>query len=334
MIICRAPVRIDFGGGGTDIEPYSSEHTGFVVNSTINKYIRTIVAKRNDKMIKIISSDFSTIIEKESINDLTYDSSLDLIKGLIKRVNPNSGLDLFTRGDIPPKSGLGASASLSTSIIGALTRLMDKKLSDGEIAEIGYLTEHDDLKNEGGRQDQYASVFGGFNQIEFLGDNNVKVSKLNIKSSFSNYLNKNMVLVYTGNPHTSGNIISRQVESYNKKEDVAVESLHKVKEIAQNIRDSLLNENFENFAKALTQDWEFKTKLNPLITTERMRMLNKIALSNGAIGGRVCGAGGGGCMIWVCKEGTKEAVISNLKKENTNEIKYEFNNKGYEIIDF
>jgi len=334
MIICRAPVRIDFGGGGTDIEPYSSEHTGFVVNTAINKFVKTIVSKREDKIIKIISSDFNSIIEKESINDLAYDSTLDLIKGVIKRMNPSKGIDLFTRSDIPPKSGLGASASLSTSIIGALNESEKKNLTECEIAELGYLTEHDDLKNEGGRQDQYVSVFGGFNQIEFLGNSNVKVSKLNLKSSFLEYLNKNMILIYTGIPHTSGNIISKQVDSYNKKEENAIDSLHKVKEIAINIRDSLLKQDFELFAKNLTKDWDYKTKLNSLITTDRMRLLNSIALKNGAIGGRVCGAGGGGCMIWVCKDGKKDDVISSLKKENAHEIKYEFNNKGYELIDF
>ena len=110
--------------------------------------------------------------------------------------------------------------------------------------------------------------------------------------------------------------------------------MHKVKEIAINIRDSLLKQDFELFAKNLTKDWDYKTKLNSLITTDRMRLLNSIALKNGAIGGRVCGAGGGGCMIWVCKDGKKDDVISSLKKENAHEIKYEFNNKGYELIDF
>ncbi|MDD2678272.1 MAG: hypothetical protein PHG04_00570 [Candidatus Nanoarchaeia archaeon] len=334
MIICRAPVRIDFGGGGTDIEPYSSEHTGFVLNSAINRFVKTIVAKRDDKIIKIISSDFNSIIEKESINDLTYDSTLDLIKGLIKRMNPLKGIDLFTRSDIPTKSGLGASASLSTSVIGALNELEKKNLTECEIAELGYGVEHDDLKNEGGRQDQYVSVFGGFNQIEFLGNSNVKVSKLTLKSSFLEHLNKNLILIYTGIPHISGNIISKQVDSYNKKEQIAVESLHKVKEIAMNMKDSLLKEDYESFAKGLEKDWEYKTKLNPLITTDRMRALNNIALKNGAIGGRVCGAGGGGCMIWLCNEGKKDGVVSALKKENAHEIKYEFNSKGYEVVDF
>ncbi len=334
MIICKSPVRIDFGGGGTDIEPYSSEFGGLVINATINKFVRTIACKRDDSIIKIISNDFNTIIQKESINELTYDTSLDLIKAIIKRLNPSFGIDLFTRSDVPPKSGLGASASISTSVIGAISYLMNKRLSDHEIAELGFIVEREDLSNIGGRQDQYASVFGGFNQIEFLGDSNVKVSKLNLSSSFIKRLNNNLVLAYTGKPHTSGNVLEGRVKRYNNDKSTAVKYLNMIKEIAINEREALLNEDLELFGELLTKDWELKTKLNPLVTTDFMRMLNKIAINNGAIGARFTGAGGGGCMIWLCKDGFKEKVSDALRSNGAKIIDYSFHNKGYEVIKF
>jgi len=332
VIVCRAPVRIDFGGGGTDIEPYSTDHGGFVINAAINKYVRTIAFQRNDPIIKIISSDYSTIVEKNSIEDLTYDTSLDLIKAIIKRMNPETGVDIIVRSDTPPKSGLGASASLCTSVIGALKGITSKPLTDHEVAELGYITEREDLKNVGGRQDQYVSVFGGFNQIEFLGNSNVKVSRLNVSSSFKRYLNDNMVLIYTGRPHTSGNVLQGRVDRYEKEASVAIECLDKIKQIALDTKDSLVNEDYERFGELLTRDWDFKTKLNPRVTTDRMKLLDKIARDNGAIGARFCGAGAGGCMIWLCKEGTRAKVIEALAKENAREIKYGFNNKGYEVF--
>ncbi len=333
MIICRAPVRIDFGGGGSDIEPYTTERGGFVVNSAIDKYIRTAACTRDDSIIKIISNDYDTIIQKESIKALTYDSSLDLIKALVKRMNPGTGVDLFVRSDIPPKSGLGASASLSTSVIGALKSLMNLELSRHEIAELAYSVEHDDLHNEGGRQDQYVSVFGGFNQIEFLGGSNVKVSKLNISSSFKKYLNENLLLIYTGKPHTSGNILQGRVERYKKEKEVAVRYIDEIKSIAMEIRDALVQSDYEKFAELITKDWELKTSLNPSVTTERMKMLDKVARNNGAMGTRFCGAGGGGCMIWACKEGTKESVKKALLEQGAVEINYKFNPQGYEVFD-
>ncbi|MFA5406148.1 MAG: hypothetical protein WC307_02220 [Candidatus Nanoarchaeia archaeon] len=331
MIVCKAPVRIDFGGGGSDIEPYSTEHGGFVINTAINQFVRTVACKRNDSIIKIISNDYNTIVERNSIEDLTYDTELDLIKAIIKRLKPNHGIDVFVRSDIPPKSGLGASASLSTSVIGALKGLMNITLSDHEIAEMGFLIEREDLKNIGGRQDQYTSVFGGFNQIEFLGGANVKVSKLNISSSFKKYLNDNMILAYTGKPHVS-QVLQGHTDKYEQDNEFAVKNLDDTKAIAIELRDALINEDINQFAELITKDWEFKTKLNPSVTTKRMQLLDKIARDNGAIGARFCGAGGGGCMIWACKEDTKNNISNALKKEGANEIEFEFNDKGYEII--
>lgn len=332
MIVCRSPVRVDFGGGGTDIEPYSTDYGGFVVNTSINKFVRTIVSPRTDPVIKIISSDYSTIVERNSIDELRFDTEMDLVKAIVKRMNPTTGVDVIVRSDIPVRSGLGASASLSTSVIGALKEVTGQALSDHEIAEMGFIVEREDLKNVGGRQDQYASVFGGFNQIEFLGGSNVKVSKLNVSSSFKNYLNDNMVLAYTGKPHTSGNVLEGRVERYEKEKEVALECLNRIKEIAMEEKDALVNEDFEKFADLLTIDWEFKTKLNPRVTTDRMRLLDKAARSAGAIGARFCGAGAGGCMIWLCKEGTKAKVADSLVAQGAKHIDYNFNDRGYEIF--
>ena len=331
MFVCKSPVRIDFGGGGSDIEPYSTERGGFVVNTAINQFVRTVISPRDDSIVKIISNDYNTIIEKNSIEELTYDTELDLIKAIIKRLKPKHGIDVFVRSDIPPKSGLGASASLSTSVIGALKTITKHELSDHEIAEMGYIVEREDLKNEGGRQDQYASVFGGFNQIEFLGGSNVKVSKLNVSSSFKSYLNDNMILCYTGKPHTSGNVLKGHTDKYANDKDFAVKNLDETKAIAIETRDSLLAESIDKFANLITKDWNFKTMLNPAVTTERMQFLDTVARANGAIGARFCGAGAGGCMIWVCKEGTKQKVSEALSKEGAQEINYNFNPHGYEV---
>ena len=334
MILSKTPVRIAFGGGGTDVEPYSSDYGGYVINVTIDKYIRCELARREDNKINIYSSDKFYNYEFNSIEKLSdIKNPSNIIEAVLQLVLPNIGLDIHIDVEPPKQAGLGASASLSTALIAGILKIENKEIILDQVAEKGYYVEQHILKNEGGRQDQYAAVYGGFNGLVFSGNSNVKVEKLKISDSFVKKIEKNLLLYYTGEPHTSGDLVRKQVKDYLENKEKSKNSLDKLKKIAYEIRDSLVSEDFERFGALLSEDLETKTKFNPLLTTDYMKDLNKLIIKNGAIGGRVCGAGGGGSMIWLLKSGKKKEIKKLLGNYKGEIIDFHFVNKGLELLE-
>ena len=333
MYIVKTPVRIAFGGGGTDVEPYSSDYGGCVINTTINIYFRCMLTKREDNLINIYSNDKFLPYKFDTLEILNPKAKIsNLFEAIFYLMKPKSGMDIYVHGEPLKKAGLGASASLCTCLISGILKIEEKAIDIDDISEKAYYVEQNIIKNVGGRQDQYASVYGGFNRLEFLGDSNVKVEKLNISKSFKQEIEENLILFYTGEPHISGNMVKEQVKLYIKNKETSKTFLDKLKEIAYQMRDSLLSENFEKFGKLLSEDLKYKTKFNPLLTTDYMKELNRLILNNGGIGGRVCGAGGGGCMIWLVKPNLKIKLKNLLLNQQGKLIEYKFTDMGLEIL--
>lgn len=333
MILSKTPVRIALGGGGTDVEPYSKDYNGYVVNATIDKYFRTVLSRRNDNLFKIFANEkFSSYSFKEIKNFEFLNKPSDLIKAILYFLKPRIGMDVYLHSEPPKKAGLGASASLSTSFIAGILKLRNQTISINEIAEKAFEVEQNVLKNAGGRQDQYASVYGGFNGITFLGDSNVKVERLNISRTFKRFIEKNLFLFYTGEPHTSGNMVELQIKSYREKREESKRFLDRLKLIAFEIRDSLISEDYEVFGKLLTEDLTVKSQFNPYIITDHMNQLNNLVIKNGGLGGRVCGAGGGGCMIWFIHPNSREQIKSLLSSQSGYLIEYKFVDQGLMLL--
>ncbi|MHA1335084.1 MAG: GHMP family kinase ATP-binding protein [Promethearchaeota archaeon] len=328
----KTPVRIEIGGGATDVEPYSTDYGGYVINTTIDKFVRAFINIKDDNKIKIFTETKKTTYLIEEIEEKIKNSKdFDLIDAILFFIKPQIGFNMYIDVEAPKKAGLGASASLCTAILGAFCILNDENLDINKIAENAYYIEQEILKNEGGRQDQYAAVYGGFNEMEFLGGNNVKVNKLNLSKSFKKELEQNLILFYTGEPHVSGSMVKKQVDFYLKDKEKAKKFLDKLKEIAYCMRDTLLEEDFYSFGKLLIEDWIEKSKFNPFLTTEYMKSLNNMVMKNGGIGGRVCGAGGGGSFIWLVDSKKREVIKEILKKQQGKLISYKFIEKGIEI---
>ncbi|MFX0071099.1 MAG: hypothetical protein ACFFAO_08410 [Candidatus Hermodarchaeota archaeon] len=332
--LCKTPVRIAFAGGGTDVEPYASDYGGFVINSTINIYFRCVFSKREDNLINIYSNDkfFPYKFDTIEVKNINYHPS-DFFEAIFSLMTPKIGMDLYVHGEPPKKAGLGASASLCTCLISGILKLEEREIDLSDIAEKAYKIEQNILNNIGGRQDQYAAVHGGFNEIQFLGDSDVRVSKLPLTPSFKKEIENNLILFYTGEPHTSGNIVKEQVNFYVKNKEKAKIYLDNLKNIAYEIKDSLNSENLEKFGALLTKDLENKSDFNPLLTTTYMKDLHKMVIKNGGIGGRVCGAGGGGCMLWLTNPKTKETIGELLSNQQGKLIKFNFVDKGLDILE-
>jgi len=294
LIRGRAPFRISFAGGGTDLPYFFEKHGGAIISATINKYCHATLIKRADQKI-IINSDIEDEIIAESLDDLEYNGKLDLIKACIKLMNPHFGFELYIHNDIPPKRGLGSSATLSVLIISLLNTLMDTKYNDYKIAELAYKAEREELKIKGGWQDQYATVTGGFNYMEFSSEKAL-VYPLRLKEEVIKELESHLLLCYIGKTHDSGEIHANQEKSFHDIQDTELK-LNKLKKIALDIREVILTNNLEMIGRYLNDAWEIKRSLDKSISNDKVDLLYSVALKNGAYGGKLLGAGGGGYLL-------------------------------------
>jgi len=324
----RAPVRITFGGGGTDVPPYDEKYGGLCLGATINKYVYSSLRKKKfDKRIKITSWDFNSLQSFNSIEDINYDGNVDLIKAAIKKMNPDFGFDLYVRSNVYPHSGLGASASAAVSTIGVFNHLRDKdRLTSHQIAELAYIIEDEEIKNISGRQDQYAATFGGINLYEFHGGNFVLVNPLNLKKDYILELEKNLLIAYVGKRVKSSGEMHKTEKSMMNEKNVG--RLHEIKRIAKDMEYSLRKGNLKDFGYLIKESWERKVAYNPNVTNQHIDDLVETALKNGAIGARLMGAGGGGHLLIYCNSNKEQIVAEKIEKMGAKIIFFSFDFTG------
>ncbi len=318
----KAPLRISFAGGGTDLSNFFKEHGGVVINATINKYCHGTIIKRADTKI-IIDSDITPgkAVVIDSINHLQYDGKLDLIKAVIKIMQPDFGFELYLHNDIPPGRGLGSSASLSVLIISLLSYLQETHYNEYKTAEIAHKAEIEELKIRGGWQDQYAAVTGGFSFMEFNGEKSI-IYPLKLKEDVINELNSHMILCYVGNPHNSDEHQSVLEKSIAENEEEKINQLNKLKEIAIEIKDCLLTNNFEKIGELLHESWMKKRSLSKNVSNPKIDTFYETGIKNGAYGGKLLGSGGGGYILFFCSP------------QKRNQLKKALERVGGEIMDF
>ena len=341
----RAPVRIDFAGGWTDVALFAQEEPGAVVNAAISVYSYATVRKTQpenvmgseyrsrdtkavmDNSIKIYSADFDIYEEAAAIKELEYNGNVDLAKAAIKRMNVDFGLEIITRSNAPAGSGLGSSASMGVALVGALAKLVDSTLLPYEYAEIASSIERHELGILGGKQDQYTSAIGGVNFMEFFGEE-VKQSRLPLTSDTLHELEKNLVLCYTGKSRLSSNIHQNVVDAYLAGHKETLDALRNLKQIAVEMKNALLKGNLQYLSNLLSDNWDNQKRLHPSVANPQIDSLFELALNNGATGGKASGAGGGGCLIFYCSDGREHVVRRKLQKAGCNIIDFSFDFEG------
>lgn len=321
----KSPVRISFAGGGTDLTIYFSKENGVVLNATINKFSHAVLEKRDDGKIKIFSNDLNQQINYNNIEEMEFDGTLDLIKSVIKLLKPDFGFKLYTYSDVPPGSGLGGSAVLLSAIIGAFNNFRENKFNEYEIAELAFHAERVELGLAGGWQDQYATVFGGFNFMEFKNHENI-VNPLRISSNIVNELEDSLLLCYSGQNHNSGNIHDDQKENMNKDEQKKYAQISK--DITYKMKSRLLKGRLDDFGELLHQAWIAKKQFSSKITTAFLDEIYTFALENGAIGGKLLGAGGGGYFLFYVPTFEKLNLMNALKNKGLEIETFTFDNIG------
>ena len=330
MLIVRSPVRISFGGGGTDLPTYYEKHGGSILSTTINKYFYTILSKRDDGNIQIISSDLRVM---ENWDDLgrrhAKGSKLELPFAVLQNLDHHVAVNLFLASEIPPGTGLGSSATVCVNLVKALSTYMRLPISKYELAERAFHIAHDVLGKPVGKQDEYAAAFGGLNFITIATDGTTSVAPLDIPTDIKRELQQNLMLFFTGSAHDSWLILREQEKSSREQ---SVESLHQIRQLANRMRQALVGGELNLFGQLLDETWRVKKSLSGKISNPTIDELYGLAKANGALGGKITGAGGGGFLLLYCEQSHQAAVREVFAQGDIPELRFEFESDGAQVI--
>jgi D-glycero-alpha-D-manno-heptose-7-phosphate kinase len=322
----RSPVRISFSGGGTDLTHYFVDNDGgAVINATIAMYAHATLRRRDDGRIRIYSHDFRQTIEVENLAALGSDGDLALIKSVIRLIKPTYGFDLEVSADFPVGSGLGGSAVVSSAIIGCFNEFRSDRWDRHEIAEMAFQAERLMLNIPGGWQDQYATVFGGFNHMEFSSDQNTIVP-LRLEPNIIAELEESLVLCYTGLNRDSGSI-HRDQKTHHESSDAAAAAARQ-KEVTREIRRHLLRGRLLDCGRLIDEAWHAKRRLSPLISSNGLDDIYELAKTNGAVGGKLLGAGGGGYFLFFVRPFERYPLITALEDKGLRCSRIAFEENG------
>lgn len=333
IIRSKAPLRLGLAGGGSDVAPYCDIYGGLVLNATINLYAYCTIEETDDDQISIHSFDANVHKSYPIATTLEIDGEASLIKGVYNRVFSDFHLQLqafriTTYNDAPAGSGLGTSSTMVVCILKAFVEWKGLPLGDYEIAKLAYEIERKDLLLSGGKQDQYAASFGGFNYIEFMKDDIAIVNPLKIKRWVIDELEASMLLYFTGRSRSSAAIIDEQKKNTEKGKVDAVEAMHKIKQSAIDTKLALLKGDINAFADILREGWENKKKMANGITNPIIQKAMDVAIQAGAKAGKVSGAGGGGFIIFIVEPTRKKEVEEALKRLDGFVMPFNFSDGG------
>ena len=333
IIRSKAPLRLGLAGGGSDVSPYSDIYGGLILNATINLYAYCTIEELKDKIIEIKAFDAQYEESFQLTSRLEIDSKAMLVKGVYNRVVKDfgpvsSGFRIITYNDAPAGSGLGTSSTMVVCILKAFVEWMNLPLGDYEIARLAYEIERKDLGLSGGKQDQYAAAFGGFNYMEFLQNDMVIVNPLKVKRWILDELEASMLLYFTGASRSSAAIIDEQKKNTSQGNNDAIEAMHKIKQSAIDMKLAVLKGDVDGFADILREAWENKKKMANNITNPMIQEAMDVALASGAKAGKVSGAGGGGFIMFVVEPTRKKEVEQALKQLDGFVMPFQFTEGG------
>lgn len=331
MLIARAPVRLSFGGGGTDLEAYYAKYGGCVVSTTIDKYFYVFLNVNEDGDIQITSSDYRTFYRHDRRQPLIPDGDLSLPKAILRHFGIRQGLSMFLASEIPPGTGLGSSGTVAVALVKALSTACGLLLSKGEVAELACTIEIEELGMPVGKQDQYAASFGGLNFITFTKEG-VTVEPLEIAPETRRRLERNLLLFFTGSARDSATILSRQKKSSEKDDPEVIAALHAVKELANEVRNCFERGDLRRFGELLDLNWQNKKRFAPGVTTPFIDECYELALAKGAIGGKITGAGGGGFLMLYCEEENQDRVTAALEAKGLSRMNFRFETEGARVL--
>jgi D-glycero-alpha-D-manno-heptose-7-phosphate kinase len=331
----RAPLRLGLAGGGTDVSPFSDSEGGFVLNATINLYAHAILEPRTDGKIIFAAEDIEEFLEFNSTSIIPDIDPLRLHRGIynhiVREFNGGHPLSfkLTTFADAPAGSGLGTSSTMVVCILQAFSEWLGLGFGEYDIAHLAFKIEREELSLSGGKQDQYAAAFGGFNFIEFgPGTDRVLVNPLRIKDWVCNELEASTVLFYTGQSRESAKIIEQQIHSSKEKYSPSLAAMFALKKDAVLMKEAILRGDLYGYSQIMRKSWAAKKQLAPTVSNAGLDLIYDGAIEAGALAGKISGAGGGGFFMFFVPPHKRLALIRKLANNSGRVINFNFTRIG------
>lgn len=331
IIRSKAPLRLGLAGGGTDVSPYCDTYGGVVLNVTIDMYAYCTLEPTEDGIVEFYAADRGEHFSAPA-GELLLDGVLPLHRGMYNRIirdfcggRPLS-LRMTTYSDAPAGSGLGSSSTMVVAMLKAYMEWLNLPLGEYDMAALAYQVERKDLKLSGGKQDQYAATFGGFNYMEFYDKDRVIVNPLRLKNWIKNELENSLVLYYTGTSRDSAKIIDEQVRCQSNEK--SLQGMHELKRQAERMKEAILKGDFDGFADCLRAGWEAKKQTSSVISNPKIDQMYQYIMENGGKAAKISGAGGGGFMMIVCDPKRRYELVEKLKQTDGRVMVTSFTERG------
>ena len=326
-LYARAPTRIDFAGGWTDLIPFAMENEGVVVNAAIDLHVYASLTPVLDACVSLHAVDLKEFFYPVDVS--TCLRGLNLPQAILSRFRPNKGCHLATWSEVPKGSGLGASGTLGIGLVGLLSTFVEKKLTLCQIVDIAA-----DVEQETGipcgKQDHYAGVLGGINLLR-CNNEFVKSTPLGLTEDVLEELQESLLLVYTGESHFSGGILQNVIDAYKMGNRRTHDALKALRRIAGEMKQMFETSHFSDLGRLLDENWHFQKQLHPSVNTERIDELVDVGKKSGCTGGKACGAGGGGCLVFYCKADRIDSARRAFRTAGARIIPFRFDFEGLRI---
>ncbi len=304
MIISETPLRISLAGGGTDLADYYLGHEGYVVSASIDKYLYVIIKERFDDLIYVDYSSKEIVKHADEIQH-------DLVREAAKLTGLDKGFEVMMLADIPSEgSGLGSSSSLTVGLLNAFYQYRGIQVTSEQLAKEACKIEIEILKRPIGKQDQYIAAFGGLRSFRFCKDDSVEVGSINLDNEGKRKLGSNLLLFFTNTTRIAGSILDEQKKNIND----TLEFHHKIKELAINSHSALEKHDLNRIGTNLKINWDMKKRLAKSITNPNIEKMYEQAMTGGAVGGKIAGAGGGGFLLVYCERDKQDRLRESLKE--------------------
>jgi D-glycero-alpha-D-manno-heptose-7-phosphate kinase len=326
LIRARAPARISFAGGGSDLTYYFIKQKGSVLSTSIALYAHATLIPRKDPAIRIVAQDIDKREEYASLRDLLEHPELGLLSSAIAVVQPSFGFDLFVHSDFPVGSGLGGSSAVVTSVIAAFNELRMDRWANYQMAELAFHAERLHFGIAGGWQDQYASVFGGFNMIEF-GDSKNLVHPIRLDPVVSRELEACLILCDTGIEHNSGKLHEKQRAEFHDDAERAAKFQAAV-DLSRRMHNQLLRAELNEFGVSLHEAWRLKQGMSSGASNNSVGRIYDAVVEAGALGGKILGAGAGGFFVFFVQSANRPKVVAKLREMGCKIRPFQFESEG------
>ena len=325
MIVTRTPTRIPLGGGGTDIRSYASRYGGFLVSAAINRYVYITVNRRFEDSIRVSYS-------KTEIADSVDNIEHPIVREALRLMGLSSGLEIVSIADVPANTGLGSSGAFTVGLLNALHTFKRENVSAGTLAEEASAILMDVLGEPIGVHDQYLAALGGMTCLAIEQDGTVQASPLATSDGIVEELEASLLLFYTGVKRSASEVLAEESRAISRGHDGVTAALHTVKEIGFRVKEALETGNLRRFGELLDQHWQSKKRLSTRVSSDRIDRLYELARRNGALGGKIMGAGGGGFFMFCCDNHNKARLREAMATEGLRDMRFAIDFEGSKVL--